>query len=134
MLMQRCLLWALAAVAPPWHLHRECSVTKPDGGRTVVRLFAEDEWLPFEGKRWWVAVDGHLHRLDSIGFETNYGPLYQSPDGNQVFVFRTFRNTIGGGLCFDLVTGQVESAGGAPASFEADGWKRRAWQHVDGAK
>lgn len=134
MVMQLCLLWAIAAATPSWQVHRECSVTRADGRPTRVRLFAQGEWMPFEGTRWWVEVDGRCHRLDTYGFESNYGPLYQSPEGNHVVAFRTFRNTVGGGLCLDLVTGQVMEARGRPPIFEADGWKRRDWQRVDEAK
>jgi hypothetical protein len=134
MLMQLLLFWASAAMTPPTHLHRECSVMKPDGQPTVVRLFAQDEWIPLEGTRWWVQVGGHFYRLDSYGFESNYGPLYQSPEGNQVIAFRSFRNTVGDGLRFDLVTAKVTEARGEPATFEAEGWKLCKWQRVDEGK
>lgn len=134
MLMQFCLLWTMVAISPPFHSHRECGVTRPDGQPVVVRLFAQEEWLPFEGTRWWVEVDGHSRRLDTFGFETNYGPIYQSPQGNQLIAFQTFRNTVQGGLCFDLVTGQVTEVNDKPATFEADGWKLRAWQPVGESK
>ena len=107
---------------------------KPDGQLTVVRLFGQDEWMPLEGTRWWVQVGGHFHRLDSYGFESNYGPLYQSPEGNQVIAFRSFRNTVEDGLRFHLVTGEVTEARGKPAKFEAEGWKLCEWQRVDEGK
>jgi hypothetical protein len=124
-----CILCALAAT-PTSRLHREATVMRPDGRPVVVRLIAQDEWIPLEGARWWVEVDGKSHRLDAFGFETNYGPLYQSPEEDRVIVFRTFRNTVEGGLCFDLVTGRVSETHGEPATFEAKGWTRRAWQPV----
>lgn len=134
MFLHSCLTLLVAATTPPWHAHQEYQATRPDGGKTRVRVIAQDESFPLEGTRWWIEIGGRFHRLDSYGFETNYGPLYQSPDGGKVIAFRTFRNTVDAGLCFDLVTGEVTHIGGEPAMFEAEGWKLRSWQEVDQGK
>jgi hypothetical protein len=134
MILRFYIMWFIATAAPPVELDRDCSVTKPDGQQTVVRCYAEGEWWPFEGTRWWVQVAGQFHRVDTYGFESNCGPIYQSADNKQVVVFSTFRNTVEDGHCFDLVTGEATERRGTPAEFEADGWKRLEWRRVDEAK
>jgi hypothetical protein len=133
MLMRIFLLLAIAATTTPRHVYRECRIIMPEQQQTIVRLHAQDERLPFEGTRRWVEHEGRFYRIDSYGFETNCGPIYQSPQGNQVIVFSTFRNTVDGGLKFDLTTGQVTWIRGGPETFEADGWKALDWHDVEDA-
>lgn len=117
----------------PFDLQADASLTNGDGQLAVVRLYTQEPLWPLDGPRWWVAFDGRFHRIDSFGFESNAGPLYQSPDARHVLVFRTFRNTLQGGLRIDFATGLISDTRDTEASLQERGWIRRDWRRVDEA-